>query len=108
MNTVLTIIGTLVGAGAIFGFISGWFSIDKVKEAIHNLTQKQNKKRIKEIEKEQDVLNSNLENLSDIDDRTRDEIKRIKKDAKKKILDTLNKDSIKDVDEGIDDKWGKI
>lgn len=108
MNTVLTIIGTLVGAGAIFGFASGWFSIDKVKEAIHKFTQKQNKKKIKEIEKEQDVLNSDLENLSDINDETRNEIKRIKKDAKRKILDTLNKNSIKDVDEGIDDKWGKI
>lgn len=108
MSTILTIIGTLVGAGAIYGFASGWFSLDKVKEAIHEFKLKENKEKIKKIEKEQDVLSSELENLSDINDETRNEIKRIKNDAKKKILDTLSKDSIKDVDEGIDDKWGQI
>lgn len=108
MSTILTIFGTLIGAGAIYGFASGWFSLDKVKEAIHEFKQKENKEKVKKIEKEQDVLSSELENLSDINDDTRNEIKKIKKEAKKKILDTLNKDSIKEIDEGVDDKWDKI
>ena len=108
MSTILTIFGTLIGAGAIFGFASGWFSTDKVAEAVHKVKQKINKDKIKKAEKEQDILDGKIEEYSDINDETKKEIKKIKTEAKKNILDTLSKDSIKDIDEGIDDKWGKI
>lgn len=108
MDTIITILLTLFGAGIIYSFSSGFLNKSKIMEVIHRFKQKQKEEEVEEIEKKQDVLNVEIEKLEDITDDTKSEIEKIKKEAKEKILDSLSKDSIKETEENINDKWNKI
>lgn len=109
MDIILTILGSTIGAIVIYFIASGSLkSKGKVREIINKFKIDQKKKEIKDIEKKKDVLNIEIEKLEDITDDTKREISKIKKEAKEKIIESLSKTSIKDIDENIDDKWDKI
>lgn len=108
----VNIIYGILGCGGI-SFLAFFLSSkigtkSKVLEAIHNLMNKQRETKIKEIEKDENVIKVKLKNSEQVSKVAKNKIKSIQKKAVKEIENILKENKISNISKEINSDWEDI
>ncbi len=107
-----SIIGLLVGCGALAGIAFWWSSRSgsksKGKGIVHGLKQALGQKEVELIEEKQKVVAVNIREKEKLSGESVEKIKKIQKKATEEIEGILHEDSIAKIADEIDEDWDNL
>lgn len=112
MNPNLKVLYGILSCGGL-GFLAFYLSSkvgtkSKVLESIFNLTSKQKKEKIEQLEKKQNVIKVKLEESIKISKASKEKIQDIQKKAIKDIEKVLTENKVSNIHKEIENDWEDI
>lgn len=106
LTVILSVFGGVVG----FALISGRFKLSSLTKIFGQFLSDVTKEKniFDEIGVDQEKIETDIDNYEKDHYDTINEIDKVKLEAMREVNNTLSKDNIEDIDEGIDNKWELI
>jgi uncharacterized protein YfkK (UPF0435 family) len=111
-NPVLIVLGSIVGCGLLAAF-GMWLTGRGDKKSdllnlLHKKSQEEGVKKLEEIEEKQKIVAVNIKEKEELSKEAREKIKKIQIKAAEEITITLQEDSLKKIQDEIDEDWGDL